>query len=137
VLREDVVKEARSWIGTPFRHQGRVKGIGVDCLGLVVEVYRKVLHVSMGNGVVYGRQPHLPTMMAEIRKWADPIDWEAALPGDILLFRFEKDPMHFGIRTDRGFIHSYAGGQAIVIEHNLSEDWIERITSAFRLKELQ
>jgi len=39
--RELVIKEARSWVGTKFVHAGRVKGAGVDCAGLVAEVYCK------------------------------------------------------------------------------------------------
>jgi cell wall-associated NlpC family hydrolase len=30
-IRAAVVAEARSWLGTPFHHQGRVKAAGVDC----------------------------------------------------------------------------------------------------------
>ena len=32
--RAAVVKEAESWIGTPFHHAARVKGAGIDCLML-------------------------------------------------------------------------------------------------------
>src|SRR6266496_3157295 len=39
--RELVVKEAESWIGTPFHHAARVKGAGVDCLMLLAEVYER------------------------------------------------------------------------------------------------
>ena len=35
---DDVVKEARTWIGTPFVHQGRTKGLACDCLGLMIGV---------------------------------------------------------------------------------------------------
>lgn len=28
--------QARTWLGTRFRHQGRVKNSGVDCLGLII-----------------------------------------------------------------------------------------------------
>ena len=45
-----IVAEARSWIGTPYRHQTSVKGIGCDCLGLVRGVWRACL----------GREPELP-----------------------------------------------------------------------------
>lgn len=31
----DIVREAETWIGTPFRHAASVKGQGVDC-GLFV-----------------------------------------------------------------------------------------------------
>jgi cell wall-associated NlpC family hydrolase len=33
-----IVTQARGWIGTPFHHQARLKGIGCDCLGLCVGV---------------------------------------------------------------------------------------------------
>jgi hypothetical protein len=29
---EKVVREARSWIGTPYRHQASLKGVGCDVL---------------------------------------------------------------------------------------------------------
>ncbi len=31
--REDIVRAARGWIGTPYRHQASLKGVGTDCLG--------------------------------------------------------------------------------------------------------
>jgi cell wall-associated NlpC family hydrolase len=34
----DIVEIARSWLGTPVKHQGRVKHHGVDCAGLVIMV---------------------------------------------------------------------------------------------------
>jgi cell wall-associated NlpC family hydrolase len=34
-----VLKEARSWLGTPYHHMGRVKGVGCDCLTLLAAVY--------------------------------------------------------------------------------------------------
>ncbi len=38
--RAGIVAEARSWIGTPYRHQASLKGAGADCLGLIRGVYR-------------------------------------------------------------------------------------------------
>lgn len=43
----EVIAEARGWIGTPYRHQGRRKGVGCDCLGLLIGVWR----------AVYGQEP--------------------------------------------------------------------------------
>ncbi|HWW12917.1 MAG TPA: peptidase P60, partial [Brevundimonas sp.] len=34
---------ARSWLGTPYRHQASMKGQGADCLGLVRGVWREVV----------------------------------------------------------------------------------------------
>lgn len=36
------VNEALTWLGTPCHHQGRIKGVGVDCGTLICEVYEKV-----------------------------------------------------------------------------------------------
>ena len=35
----EAVDEALTWLGTSYHHQGRVKGMGVDCGALVCEVY--------------------------------------------------------------------------------------------------
>ena len=37
----EAVQEALTWLGTPYHHQGRVKGVGVDCGTLICEVYEK------------------------------------------------------------------------------------------------
>jgi cell wall-associated NlpC family hydrolase len=41
--RDQIVAEARSWIGTPYRHQASLKGVGCDCLGLVRGVWRALI----------------------------------------------------------------------------------------------
>ena len=70
ITREMIVAEARSWIGTAFKHQGRMKKSygnrgGCDCIGLIVGV-AKVLQLSSGQGWMldyydnrhYHRLPH-------------------------------------------------------------------------------
>jgi cell wall-associated NlpC family hydrolase len=37
--RAAVIAEARAWWRTPYHHMGRFKGVGVDCLTLLAEVY--------------------------------------------------------------------------------------------------
>jgi len=37
--RQSVVDECKTWLGTPYVHKGRVRGVGVDCGGLLYEVY--------------------------------------------------------------------------------------------------
>src|SRR5581483_8673074 len=43
--RLHAIAEAESFIGTPFHHQGRLKGVGVDCAYLLAEVYEKACHM--------------------------------------------------------------------------------------------
>jgi hypothetical protein len=37
--RAAVVMAARSWLGTPYHHAANVRGAGVDCAMLLIEVY--------------------------------------------------------------------------------------------------
>lgn len=37
-IRDRIITEARSWMNTPFAHQQRVKGVGVDCVNFLAEV---------------------------------------------------------------------------------------------------
>jgi NlpC/P60 family putative phage cell wall peptidase len=41
-IREDIVTEAKSWIGTPYHHQANVKGHGVDCVWMPLMVYKAI-----------------------------------------------------------------------------------------------
>ena len=70
VTRQEVVREAREWLGTPFHHQAREKGVGTDCGGLVGGVavalgivppdwWRDTFDPRWGG---YGRQPAQGTL---------------------------------------------------------------------------
>ena len=43
MTRAAIVEAARGWIGTPYRHQASLKGVGADCLGLLRGVWRETL----------------------------------------------------------------------------------------------
>lgn len=138
-----VVAAARGWIGTPYRHQGSVKGAGCDCLGLLRGVWRDLL----------GEEPETPP--AYSRDWSEPqgdeVLWRAArrhllakgladeAPGDVLLFRMRAGSVakHIGIAARTGaapsFIHAYSGHA--VLESPLSLPWRRRIVARFAFPE--
>lgn len=37
--RAAVVREARAWVGTPYHHEGKIKGVGCDCAMLLLESF--------------------------------------------------------------------------------------------------
>jgi len=45
VTRAEIIAEARTWLKTPWRHQGRLKGIACDCVGHIVCVPARVGHL--------------------------------------------------------------------------------------------
>lgn len=135
--RQDVVDEARRWLGTPYRHQASLKGRGCDCLGLIRGLWR----------FLYDLEPETPP--AYTPDWAEAngdetlaeaghrhllaIQSEEALPGDVLLFRWQAHcpAKHAGIlSSDAHFIHAQSG--AVVSEVPLTGWWRRRISHVFR-----
>ena len=135
--RQDrIVTEARSWIGTPYRHQASLKGIGCDCLGLLRGVWREVM----------GQEPELPppyspdwaaagadTLVAAARRYLTEIDRRDLAPGDVLLFRW-RDTLpakHCAVVASPGsMIHAHDG--ASVVEVALCPWWRRHLAHAFR-----
>jgi len=125
----DFVAAARSYVGVPFRHQGRTRH-GVDCIGLVVCAARDI-GLTLADRTDYPRDPNglLPLEMA--RQFA-PV--ESPQAGDILLMRFRGEPQHVAILAGAALIHGYASiGR--VVEHGMDAKWRRRIVAAYRLRE--
>ncbi len=54
IYDSDIIRTARSYIGTPFHHHGRLKNIGVDCLGLLIGVAKELnLNDKMGRPIQF------------------------------------------------------------------------------------
>lgn len=109
ITREMVVAEALTWEGTPFHHQARLKGAGVDCVGVIIKVAH-ALGISSFDTIDYARQPDPEVMGNLLREHLDPVASEADVRlGDIIWFRVDK-PRHLGIVVSLNpitFIHAY------------------------------
>ena len=135
-MRGAIVAEARTWLGTRFHHQARLKGVGCDCAGLVVGVC-KALGLSDFDKTDYTRQPDGVMLKRVCDENMTAIPLAEVRPGDALLFRFEQDPQHLAIVGDYAhgglsIIHAYAPARK-VIETRLDSAWLARAVSAYRL----
>ena len=139
MTREDILAEARAWLGTPYRHQASVRGAGCDCLGLLRGVWR----------ALYGAEPEaMPpyttdwdeverreVLFRAARRHLREVSVDAALPGDVLLFRMRAGSVakHLGILSagapHPAFVHAYSGHG--VVTSSLSAPWRRRIAGAF------
>ena len=135
--RTAIVAEARAWIGTPYRHQASLKGVGCDCLGLVRGVWRAVLGEEPQRVPAYSRDwaeaTGEETLADAARAHMIEIAPAEALPGDVLLFRYrERYPAkHAAIVSAPGMmVHAHDG--AAVAEVALSPWWQRRLAFAFR-----
>ena len=138
----DIIAQARSWIGTPYHHQARLKGVGCDCLGLVVGIADELglKHVdgralSSFDETDYSRQPDSERLTRMLQSVLHEIPIREAAPGDLALFTIERNPQHVGLLTEYegglGVIHSYAPSRKVV-EHRLDKKWQQRIIKVFR-----
>jgi NlpC/P60 family putative phage cell wall peptidase len=145
VTRAGIVAAARSWIGTPYRHQASLKGAGCDCLGLVRGVWREL----------YGREPEAPppyraewaetggeeTLLAAARRHLVERPLSGVAPGDVLLFRMAPGACvkHCAIVSDVGgprpkIVHAYWGRAAV--ESWLGPWWGARVAARFEFPSL-
>lgn len=117
------IAELRTWVGTPFRHQGRMKGSGVDCIGMALaaaEAAGAITPEQKAEIPPYGRLPRREESVITnfCNRNLTKIDAQTAKPLDLILVTMGAYPMHIGILTDFqgkgsmeapfGLIHSMA-----------------------------
>ena len=131
-----VIAEARKWLGTPYKHQASVCGVGADCLGLIRGVWRQVVGPEPETLPAYsadwGEVDRNETVLAAGKKWLIARPLPTIQPGTVVVFRWKNAPIakHAGILTDYGrFIHAYE--KAGVVETTLGRQWRNRIVAAF------
>jgi cell wall-associated NlpC family hydrolase len=100
-MREKIVAEARSWIGTPYHNCADIKGVGVDCGMLLVRVYCDLGLVPRFDPRPYTAQWHLhrddERYLDGLTAHAKKVD--APQLGDAMLFRVGRAWSHGGIVT--------------------------------------
>ena len=119
IERDKVVKIAKSWLGTPYHHMARVKGVGVDCLTLLAEVFHEA-------GLV-------PTVPVEFypKDWMHHRDNERYLegllkytreiepdprPGDIVLWKIGRCFSHGAIVVQWPIVIHACAGLHVMLE---------------------
>jgi NlpC/P60 family putative phage cell wall peptidase len=134
--RDDVVRCARAWIGTPYHHQASVRGAGADCLGLVRGVWRELFgreaEVAPAYTRDWGEATGEETMLDGARRQLVEIDPKAIRPGDVIVFRLRPGAVakHAAIVTgETSMVHAMEGARAS--EVSLSPWWRRRIAGAF------
>jgi NlpC/P60 family putative phage cell wall peptidase len=135
-MREDVVAEARGWIGTPYRHQASLKGVGCDCLGLVRGVWRALLGSEPERAPPYSpdwaEALRQETLAQAAARHLVPVACDEFQPGDVLLFRWRAHlpAKHMAIVGAPGtMIHAHDG--AAVTEVAIAPWWRRRLAYAF------
>jgi NlpC/P60 family putative phage cell wall peptidase len=134
--RRLVVEEARSWLGTPYRVAANVKGAGIDCAMILIEVYAAAGVIEWRDPRPYPPDYYLhnksPRYLNEVGMHAVEITREQANIGDTILFKFGHAPAHSGIiidMTNLTMVHSYKGRGCVVDELDRTPWLASRIDS--------
>ena len=124
-----IVAAVRACVGTRFRAQGRVPGLGLDCVGVVL-----VAAAASGMGRVVApayalggdHADRIETFLAAAGCTAVP----QPMDGDILVVVPAPGQRHLAVVTPGGVVHAHAGiGR--VVEGPIDGEWT--IIGAWRL----
>lgn len=105
LLRPQIVKEALSWIGTPYKYGAQEKGKSTDCSGLVLMVYKEITQIK------------LPRNSLKQAEFCEKLNNKNVKPGDLIFFALDgkKEISHVGIMIDdHQFVHASASKGVIV-----------------------
>ena len=129
-----IVRAARKYVGTPFMHQGRMVGIGIDCVGLVTCVQYDLGLDDLRLGA-YNRQPDEDKFRAALLQYLDQVQFAALQLGDILTFRFvaEQHLAFVSSLSPLSIIHAYEKvGRCI--EQPVDSVWMRRLRGCYRFR---
>lgn len=121
--RKIAIDEARTWIDTPYQHKGRVKGVGVDCGGLLYQVYNPIFGPLPAFPKDYppdwAVHEHNERYLDFIKPFTVPTF--APVPGGLVVFKIGLNFAHGTLFTaQQTFIHAWGRrGEGSVKESKL------------------
>jgi NlpC/P60 family putative phage cell wall peptidase len=140
-FRQEIASAARSWLGTPYKHQASVKGQGCDCLGLVRGIWREIIGEEPLGRPTYSAdwdQSNGDDLLLDaLNTYFHGSDISPTGIGDVVGFRLRENGLvkHVGIIVDSasGFdemIHSYSNHGVVL--GPLGASWLRRCAGQFK-----
>lgn len=139
---DEVIRVASECLNTPFLHQGRVIGRGMDCAGVLVHCFKR-LGVPFNDEMGYPRNPYdgqLDKILA-----AQPslraISKSEMQAGDVLSMRIKTAPQHIAIHAGQVRGHDYiihgSSEHGKVCIHRLCDVWGARVMRVYRFEGME
>ncbi len=123
-VQKEIIKCAKSWIGTPYLYGGNTKK-GVDCSGLTCQIFREVADIK------------LPRSSRQQANHCKKIKKKELKPGDLVFFtagskRINHVALYIG---DNQIIHS-TSSRGVVISNLNDKYWSKHFHHCGRVEEL-
>lgn len=121
-LRAAVIAEAHTWLHTPWRHMGNIKGQAVDCAMFLAESFINAGVVERFDPRPYPRLWFLHHERERFLEWiveklgGVEIPLERARPADLIVYRIGKCYAHGAILVAECLvIHAYHKNQQVIL----------------------
>ena len=138
-IRERIVEEAISWVGTSYHSGANIKGVGVDCGQILIEVYGNVGAINKFQVEAYPMDWALhrseEKYLKFVEEYCDKVD--SFQKGDIVLYKFGRCVSHSGIFIDEegNMVHALAN-VGVIYSHFKEGDLKDRVHGFYRVKGL-
>lgn len=136
ITGEQIVAEARTWLGTPFHHRAIIKGVGVDCAHFLIGVFSSLGLLKMFEPDDYPPDWHLHNSEEKFLEYlkSRAVRITDPQPGDVVMFKFGRCASHSAIVIEwPRIIHSYVK-QGVVYANADESDLRGRVHSFWRIK---
>ena len=139
-VRTRIVAEALAWLGTPYAHRQRLRGVGVDCAQLPLAVYAAAGLIGAAEVGAYARQWHLhrgeELYLAHVEALGGrEVARADAEAGDLALWRYGRTFSHGAILVEPGgrVVHAVQGLGVVLADLDADEDLRTRPMRLFTL----
>lgn len=148
-IQEAIVKEAEAWLGTPWGHQGNIKGVRVDCANLIAACVIAAINAGAELDAIqkfdipnnYRRQENGELLKFLLDKYLDYVKTEDREAGDIIALCDQNIqdldiPRHLiiiqSVTVTTFVIDPMLDG---VRRHRLNGTWWRRVHSIWRVRD--
>lgn len=128
--RQTVIDIARTWERTPYRHMGRVKGAGADCLTILAEVFQEAGLIEKVEIEFYPKDwmqhRSAERYLQGLLNYTKEI-FTTPQPGDIIVWKVGRCFSHGAIVIDYpNVIHALAG-VGVIQENIKNAAWLTHV----------
>lgn len=137
--KQEFVAAVLSWENTPFHHLGRLKGVGVDCVGLAVGALSEI-GVEVQDLPLYPHSPIDKIFDKQIDIQTAEVAENDMQLGDLIKLRFGKESQHLAIVTQIEptvlITHAFATARKVVTT-TYDDLWKQRVVGIRRIPGLE
>jgi hypothetical protein len=128
-----LLREARSWIDTPWIHNHQKKGEGVDCVNFI-SACATSLDLDFTIPTYYAKNPTHDMLKLALDTYLLDLHTTSFFVGNIIAFNYCGITHHIALATsDKTIIHASARDRKVV-EREITKQQLARIITCYQLK---